>query len=170
MLLTGLAEQLTAVVDRLQAPDTVQPSPVLARVLAEQTSEVKQVLAHLTSESAFRTRAGVREPLPPASTAQVAAGALVRSADPVSTALRDLNAAVACLSRADACRDRPPGPARDQAAAFAHQGLVWSLGSARRRLAMAATLLRDAAEPQATPSISGRVHRGQAIAKSRRRT
>ncbi|MEU6243977.1 hypothetical protein [Streptomyces sp. NPDC047024] len=170
MLLTGIAERLTAVVDQLPVPDTVQPSSALARVLVKQAGEVEQLLTHLVSESLFRTHAGIREPLPPASGTPDVAAALVRSADPVSTSLRDLHAAMACLDRATACHDQPPGPARDRAAAFAHQGLEWSIGAARHRLSAAATLLRDAADPSSTTRPTGRVHRAQPATRPRRRT
>ncbi|MEU9288325.1 hypothetical protein AB0D57_27400 [Streptomyces sp. NPDC048275] len=111
------------------------------------------MLNHLASESAFRIRAGNRAPLTPAAHLRQTTTALTRAAEPVSTALRDLGAAVACLGRADACRHRPAGPARERALAFAQEGLVWTIGNARQRLVHAATVLRTAAVPRAAAPV-----------------
>ncbi|MFJ7969461.1 hypothetical protein [Streptomyces sp. NPDC096324] len=123
MLLSTLAEQLNDAADRLPLPDKIEPDAALAEILENEIRAVGALLNNLASESAFRIRAGSREPLPPATHIRQTTTAIVMAADPVGAALRDLAAALSCLGRADDCQHRPAGPARERALAFVHDGL-----------------------------------------------
>ncbi|MFI0961414.1 hypothetical protein ACH4S8_08410 [Streptomyces sp. NPDC021080] len=151
MLLITLAGQLNDAADRLPLPDMIQPTPALAKILEDEIRTVEGLLNNLSSESAFRFRAGSREPLPPAAHIRQTTTALVKAAEPVGAALRDLDAAVSCLAHADDCRHRSAGPEQEQALAFAREGLLWTIVHAHRRLVHAVALLRTAAEHR-TPS------------------
>ncbi|MFF8481986.1 hypothetical protein [Streptomyces antibioticus] len=149
LLLITLADQLTDAADRLPLPDMIEPTAALAEILEDEIRTVGGLLNNLASESAFRIRAGSRQPLaPPAHIVQTTT-ALVMAADPVGAALRDLAAALSCLGRADDCRHRAAGPARERALSFVRDGLRWTIVHAHQRLIRAASTLRTTAEHRA---------------------
>ncbi|MGW4197082.1 hypothetical protein [Streptomyces sp. NPDC005004] len=145
-LLKDLADQLTDSAERLPASDQAELSPSLETVLEDEVRRLTGLLNGLVSESAFRIRAGRREPLPPAPLVGRTTAALTGAADPVATALRDLGAAMSCVARESEWRRRPAGKERDRALRFSRQGLTWAIGMARTRILRAAAILRSAAD------------------------
>lgn len=150
-LLHDLADRLGSVADHLPLPDQIRLDPGLSEILDDEVRHLAVLLGYLAGEHAFRHRAAANYPGRLTATGRRTALALASAAEPTGAALAALGTAIHHLGHLADLTHQTPSPARAQAMATAHQGLVDRMGEVRAHLAHAAKDLRSAADTRTTP-------------------